>query len=198
MWKRLRVKYPLFLSAFNETWVFSTDFRKKVWDIKFHQNPSSGSRVIPCGRTDRRRDGRADMTKFTSLFAVLWTRLKIYCELACIANGTSDTTIRKFFAKCPVIDSVTFVSTHTARIKHEDICFATPVTKYTNSFRSRYSCLFLRDWLFSRHRALRVDFQFISLNYGLSFSSRNNVQSTQRSQCDTLYPVSCRVSRTLL
>ena len=28
MWKRLHVKYPLFLSDFNETWVFSTAFRK--------------------------------------------------------------------------------------------------------------------------------------------------------------------------
>ena len=28
---------------------FSTDFRKI---FKFHQNPSSGSRIVPCGRTD--------------------------------------------------------------------------------------------------------------------------------------------------
>jgi hypothetical protein len=30
MWKRLHAKYPLFLSDFNETWIFSTDFRKKA------------------------------------------------------------------------------------------------------------------------------------------------------------------------
>jgi hypothetical protein len=29
MWKRLHVKYPLFFSDFNETWVFMPDFRKK-------------------------------------------------------------------------------------------------------------------------------------------------------------------------
>jgi hypothetical protein len=30
MWKRLRAKYPLLLSDFNEPWIFSTDFSKSV------------------------------------------------------------------------------------------------------------------------------------------------------------------------
>ena len=50
MLKRLQVKHPLFLSDFNK-YFFSTDFRKSSY-IKFHQNPSSGSRVVPCGQTD--------------------------------------------------------------------------------------------------------------------------------------------------
>ena len=50
MWKRLHVKYSLFSSDFNETWIFSTDFRKNS-NIKFYQNPSSWSRVVACGRT---------------------------------------------------------------------------------------------------------------------------------------------------
>jgi hypothetical protein len=29
MWKRLHVKYPLILSDFNTTWMFSTDLQKK-------------------------------------------------------------------------------------------------------------------------------------------------------------------------
>jgi hypothetical protein len=52
MSRRLHVKYPLFLSAFNETWIFSTDFSKKRPNIRFHQNPSSGSRRVSCGQTD--------------------------------------------------------------------------------------------------------------------------------------------------
>jgi hypothetical protein len=53
MWIRLHVKYPLFWSDFNKKWIFWTDFRKKKnKNIKFHQNPSSGSRVV-CWRTDR-------------------------------------------------------------------------------------------------------------------------------------------------
>jgi hypothetical protein len=53
----LHVKYPLFLSWFNETWLFST-FLKKYTKIKFHENPSIESRVVPCGWTDGRTDGQ--------------------------------------------------------------------------------------------------------------------------------------------
>jgi hypothetical protein len=31
---------------------FSLQIFEKSPDIKFHENPSSGSRVVPCGRTD--------------------------------------------------------------------------------------------------------------------------------------------------
>jgi len=48
----------LFSSDFNVTWIFTIYFREDS-NIKFHENPSSGSRVVPCGGTD----GRTDMTK---------------------------------------------------------------------------------------------------------------------------------------
>jgi hypothetical protein len=49
----LNFMYPLFSSGFNQTWIFGADFSKKWSNIKFHENPSSGGRVIPCARTDR-------------------------------------------------------------------------------------------------------------------------------------------------
>jgi len=47
----LHVVYPLYLSDFNETLTLSA-ILENYSNIKFHENPSSGSRVIPCGRTD--------------------------------------------------------------------------------------------------------------------------------------------------
>jgi len=60
MYFGLHVKYPLFLSDFNEPWIFWTAFwKKKSSNIKFHGNSYSGSQVVPCGLAD----GHTDMTK---------------------------------------------------------------------------------------------------------------------------------------
>jgi len=37
---------------------FSQQFLEEYWNIKFHENPSSEGRVVPCGRTDWRTDMR--------------------------------------------------------------------------------------------------------------------------------------------
>jgi len=50
MYIGLHVKYLLFLSDSNDTWIFSKEFRKIR--IKFHENTSSRSRIVLCGRTD--------------------------------------------------------------------------------------------------------------------------------------------------
>ena len=51
---------------------FSRQIFEKYSNIKFHENPSSGSRVVPCGwtdgRTDSRTDGRTDMMKLIVAF----------------------------------------------------------------------------------------------------------------------------------
>ena len=44
-------------------------FEKKSSNIKFHQNLSNGSRIVPCGQTDM---------KLQSLLAILRTRLKCF------------------------------------------------------------------------------------------------------------------------
>jgi len=42
--------------------LFNGFSKKKIYsDIKYHENPSSGSRVVPCGQTD----GLTAMTKLT-------------------------------------------------------------------------------------------------------------------------------------
>jgi hypothetical protein len=55
MYIGLHVMNPLFLLDFDEIRIFSTDFRNI---LKLHENPSSGSLVVPCGQTDGRIDGR--------------------------------------------------------------------------------------------------------------------------------------------
>jgi len=55
----LHVKYPLFLSDFNETWSFSTDFRQKTQISNFMTIRPVGAELFhEEGRTARRKDGQ--------------------------------------------------------------------------------------------------------------------------------------------
>jgi hypothetical protein len=58
----------LFLTDFNGIWIFVKIFFKKLSDMYFHENPLSGNRVVPRGRTNRRLDRQTDMTKLTDPF----------------------------------------------------------------------------------------------------------------------------------
>jgi len=48
------------------------EFYRQIFEtpsyIKFHENPSSRSRVVPPGRTDGRKDRQTDMTKLIVAF----------------------------------------------------------------------------------------------------------------------------------
>ena len=59
MYARLHVKYHLFLSDFNAGQIF-----EKYSNVRFHENPSNGSRVVPCGRTDRHDEPICHFSKF--------------------------------------------------------------------------------------------------------------------------------------
>ena len=74
MSKRLLEKYPLFLSDFNETCIFSRDFRESL-NIKSNQKASSGNRVVPCRWTEGRTDGHDEANSLFSQFCE--KRLKI-------------------------------------------------------------------------------------------------------------------------
>ena len=60
---RSSCQVTVILVRFYSTWI-SPQILGKYPNIKFHQNPSSGSRVVPCGQTE-----------ITTLFAILRTRL---------------------------------------------------------------------------------------------------------------------------
>jgi hypothetical protein len=47
---------------------FSRHIFEKHSNTKFHENPSSGSRVVPYGRADGRIDGQTEMTKLIIVF----------------------------------------------------------------------------------------------------------------------------------
>jgi len=47
---------------------FSLDIFEKYSNIKFHEYPSRGSRVIPCGQADRRTDGNDETNSRFSQF----------------------------------------------------------------------------------------------------------------------------------
>jgi len=53
IYKCLCVNYPLLLLDFNQTWIFLDIYPKKLLKIKFRENPSTGSRVVPYGCKDR-------------------------------------------------------------------------------------------------------------------------------------------------
>ena len=59
-------KVPVIFVGFKSYMNFLDTFSKKYWSVKFHQNPSSGSQVVPCGRTDGRRDMKKLVVAFRS------------------------------------------------------------------------------------------------------------------------------------
>jgi len=60
----LNVKYPLFLSHFNGTWIFFTEFRKSS-NIKFYEICPVGAKLFHAdGRTDRHDKANSHFSQF--------------------------------------------------------------------------------------------------------------------------------------
>jgi len=64
MYVGLHVKYPLFLSEFNEILIILTDVRK-ILKYQILKNPSSRRQVVSCGLADRWTGSQPDATKLT-------------------------------------------------------------------------------------------------------------------------------------
>jgi len=82
MYIGLHIKYPLFLSDFNEIWIFSTVFQKLLrYQIKWkfvQSEPKCSMRTE--GRTDGLTDGQTGIKKLLVAFAILWTHLTTVCH----------------------------------------------------------------------------------------------------------------------
>ena len=61
----------------------------KYSDIEFRKNPSTDSRVVPCGRTDGRTYGQTDLTKLTVAFRNFTIAPKNSCYLRCSLLSSS-------------------------------------------------------------------------------------------------------------
>jgi hypothetical protein len=59
----LHIKYPSFLFDVKEA-LISRQIIEEYSDIIFHENPSSGSRVVSCGQTDRRDEANSRSSQF--------------------------------------------------------------------------------------------------------------------------------------
>jgi hypothetical protein len=68
MYTGLHVQYPLFFSDFKGTGIFLDRFLEKHSNIKFYEHPSSGSRVVSCGRTDVKKFAVASLGRSTLEF----------------------------------------------------------------------------------------------------------------------------------
>jgi hypothetical protein len=92
----LHVKYPLCLSDFNKTWIFSIDFGKTLTKSNFIKKLSGGSPVFLCGRTDRQADRQTERQthrhdEINSRF--LYSRFR--ASWFCINKIQLDVTVRR-------------------------------------------------------------------------------------------------------
>jgi len=80
---------------------FLDRFKKKYSNTKFHKNPSSGRRVVECGRTDGHRDTKTDRhDEVTSRFRNFANKPKSQISFLrgqlILINPKSEEVLRRF------------------------------------------------------------------------------------------------------
>ena len=100
MYVGIHVKCSLYLSDFNEDWIFLTDFRKIL--LHFMKNPSSGNRVVPCEQTDRQTDRHEETKKRFSQFCERAWNLNFVTQhsVYLVISKHTRQTIRVFGSAC--------------------------------------------------------------------------------------------------
>jgi len=68
MYIGLHVKYRCYSGQILMQLEFSRQIFEKYSNIKFYENPSTGSRVVPCGRTDGLKDRHEEANSHFSKF----------------------------------------------------------------------------------------------------------------------------------
>ena len=95
---------------------FSWQIFEKYSNIKFHENPSSGSRVVPWGRTDR----QTDMTKLIVAF-----RLK--------ADAVSPLYLSYCHASGQILRATTWHRAAMFELRHEQFDTVPVITWHENN-----------------------------------------------------------------
>jgi len=67
-------KSPVTLVTFNKAYIFSAVIGKGL--VRFHENPSNGSRVVPWGQTDRQTEGRTVL--YIYIYIYIYTRIYVW------------------------------------------------------------------------------------------------------------------------
>jgi hypothetical protein len=87
----LHVKYRVSCRILMKLPFFQQTFEKYL-GIKFYENPSSGNRVVPCGRADR----QTDVTKLIVAAPEIVLLLMAFCVFVCfvLVSGQTGTLVQ--------------------------------------------------------------------------------------------------------
>ena len=102
-------------------------------NTKFHENPSSGSRVVRCGRTDRHDDANSRFSKFCES---AYKRVPIHQPVAILPEHLRSTVLPLCRFSIPILMSLTlksiFMSSTCRNVRPLTRCAA--ALKYTFAF----------------------------------------------------------------